>query len=119
MQSNFKDGNAKFQEALDLLKNANLEKNFAHYLTGSIYRMWATQEEEWAAPGGTPDDNYKAAEAEFNAIEIPRMKEKALQELNEGKKGAASLSLQTDGNSQRMQIQQSCKLRLSSRQDCG
>jgi hypothetical protein len=62
MQSNFQDGNAKFNNALGLLKNAELEKNVAHYLKSMIYVKWATFEKQSAAPEGTSDDHFKYAE---------------------------------------------------------
>lgn len=107
MQSNFIDGNAKFDEALKLLINANLEKNFGHYLTGSIYSTWAMYEKQWASPGGMAEEHFAKAEEAFNLIEIPRNRERALHELNEAKKAIATAPLPDVGQAQGVQIQQS------------
>jgi tetratricopeptide (TPR) repeat protein len=107
MQSNFEEGNAKFNDALDLLKKAEIEKNYAHYLKGWVYVMWATFEKQWNAPGGTPDAHFKAAETAFNEIEIPRNKAVALHELEQARETADSSTLQNIGNAQGVQMQQS------------
>lgn len=107
MQANFQGGNTKFQEALDVLEKAHGEKNFGHYLKGSIYNKWAMCEKQSSAPEGTPDEHFAKAEREFNAIEIPRYRERALQELNEAKQALATAPLPPIGQPQGVQIQPS------------
>lgn len=107
MQSSFKEGNAKFNEALGMLKDAELAKNYAQYLKGWVYVMWATFEKQWDAPGGTPDDHFKAAETAINEIDIPRLKAVALLELEQARKAADSSTLQNIVNPQGAQVQQS------------
>ncbi len=107
MQAEFKVGEAKFQEALDVLDQANLEKNLCHYLKGQIYITWAMYEKQWAAPSGVPDEHFTEAEKEFKAIEIPRNREMALKDLDEAKKELATAPLPDIGQSQGVQVQQS------------
>lgn len=112
MQSNFQDGNARFQEAVAMLSDENsgtkLEKNLAHYLRGSILSNWASSEKQCAAPECTPDKHFDEAEQEFNCIEFPRSKAKALQDLDRARKAIATTPLPDLGQSQQgVQIQQS------------